>query len=104
MLPPGTTQQATNLIFTYTYDNLDRLTTKRMPSAAPVTYLYNTRDLLTFSQDGNQLGANQWFNIPYDTYGRPTKTGIFAGTPANGNTVPTSLATFTPLLVLVLRW
>ena len=66
--------------YLYTYDNLNRLTSKKLPGADPIYYRYDKRHQLIFSQDGNQRESNQWQVQLYDSIGRPTICGIVSMT------------------------
>jgi RHS repeat-associated protein len=68
------------LLFTYAYDNEDKLLTKKVPDAALVDTRYNNRDLpalMTVPHLGKIMGTQ------YDLYGRPTKTGFVSGNNIN---------------------
>lgn len=61
--------------FQYTYDGRQRLIEKKMPGAAPVMMVYDKRDRLVLTQDGNQRLLNKWSFIKYDALDRPIITG-----------------------------
>lgn len=76
IVPPGATLNTTpDLIFTYTYDQSDNILSKKVPDKNVENMIYNNRDLLAFSQDGNQLAINKWIHNQYDDYGRILKSG-----------------------------
>ncbi|PHN01895.1 DUF6443 domain-containing protein [Flavilitoribacter nigricans] len=85
VIPPDATATDPDLIYTYTYSSDDLILTKKIPGQASNSFLYNDRDLVTFSQDGNMQSQGQWLHTQYDTYGRPTATGFVDQTPTNGN-------------------
>ncbi len=60
IVPPGGTLTTNDLNFDYTYDQSDNILSKKIPSKAVEKYLYNTRDLKTFFQDGVMLATNDW--------------------------------------------
>ncbi len=67
-----------NYCYYYEYaDTRKRMTTKKLPGCDPVYMVYNKRDLLVLSQDGNQRLTNQWSFIKYDKFNRPILTGIY---------------------------
>ena len=57
VLPPGSVNGNGGvtqvLIYTYTYDNQNRLIEKKVPGAAPQKFYYNAIDQLRLTQDGN---------------------------------------------------
>jgi RHS repeat-associated protein len=91
VIPPKATAQLdgngwnlaplTNLCFLYAYDDLMRMILKKVPDAAPGYMVYNARDLLVLSQDGNMRSHNQWMVNRYDGLNRPIQSGTYdAGT------------------------
>jgi RHS repeat-associated protein len=91
VFPPNTNTTTTGLIFSYIYDEGDNMTQKKVPDQAAVDMVYNGRDLMTYSRDGNlgnstynENGASQWMMTKYDIMGRPISTGFLtAATPPN---------------------
>lgn len=71
---------AAELCFTYTYDAEQRMITKKVPGAAIVYMVYDQRDRLVLTQDGNMRANNQWMATEYDNFNRPIKTGLFTTT------------------------
>lgn len=71
-----------NLAYQYKYDGRNRMTEKKLPGAEPVYMVYDQRDRLVVTQDGNMRynadGSlkNQWLFTKYDVYNRPLMTGI----------------------------
>ena len=72
-----------DLIYYYLYDSKQRLVEKRVPGAEPVLMVYDQRDRMAMSQDGNQrfgspqgVNPNQWLFTKYDELNRPVLTGI----------------------------
>src|SRR5690606_9890357 len=63
--------------FRYTYDARKRMTQKQVPGAEPVYMVYDKRDRLVLTQDGNQRALNQWTFTKYDALNRPILTGIY---------------------------
>jgi RHS repeat-associated protein len=64
--------------FRYTYDYRGRMAQKKMPGAEPVYMVYDDRDRLVLSQDGNQrsTATKHWTFTKYDLLNRPIVTGI----------------------------
>jgi RHS repeat-associated protein len=84
----GNSWQFTNdiineLCFRYEYDNRKRMIAKKVPGADWVYMIYDVRDRLVFSQDGNMAKNNQWLTTLYDRLNRPVMTGIMAGYTGN---------------------
>jgi RHS repeat-associated protein len=73
-----TSNQLNELCFSYTYDEKQRMITKKVPGADKVYIVYDQRDRLVLTQDGNMRATNQWLATAYDDFDRPTKTGLFA--------------------------
>jgi hypothetical protein len=66
-----------NYAFLYKYDNQRRMIAKRVPGADWVYMVYDDRDRLVLTQDGNQRANNQWLFTKYDVLNRPVSTGIY---------------------------
>jgi RHS repeat-associated protein len=62
-------------LFTYRYDGRQRMIEKQVPGAQPVYMVYDKRDRLVLTQDGNQRQDNQWTFTKYDALNRPVLTG-----------------------------
>lgn len=76
---------AKGLCYSYSYDYKNRLIEKRVPDADPVYMVYDNRDRLVFSQDGNQKsGRNnssnlkEWTFYLYDELNRQVASGIIS--------------------------
>jgi len=65
------------LCFKYVYDQRNRVTVKKAPGADPVHLVYDTRDRVVYTSDGNQRGNAEWLVTFYDELNRPEKTGIY---------------------------
>lgn len=63
--------------FRYVYDNQNRLIQKQVPGASAVYTVYDNRDRVVLTQDGNLRAANQWTFTKYDQLNRPVMTGIY---------------------------
>ncbi len=72
-------------IYKYDYDDRSRLVEKTVPGAGIQKFSYNNRDLLVASQDENLKADGRWLATSYDSYGRPTTSGFYSGTPGNLN-------------------
>jgi RHS repeat-associated protein len=70
---------APNLDFRYVYDVNDNMTQKFVPDAARIDMVYNVRNQLVLTQDGNQRALFRSLATQYDDYGRPTATGYNLG-------------------------
>ncbi len=62
-------------LFSYKYDERQRMIEKKVPGAEYVEMIYNSRDLLVMSQDGNHREDNMWLYTKYDALNRPIGTG-----------------------------
>jgi RHS repeat-associated protein len=61
---------AKTLCYYYEYDERKRLIEKHIPGAEPVYNVYDNRDRLAMSQDGNQRPSNKWIINQYDDLNR----------------------------------
>lgn len=64
--------------FQYRYDDQQRMIEKQVPGAGIVTMVYDDRDRLVMTQDGNQRIEGNWSFTKYDYLNRPVLTGIIA--------------------------
>ncbi|WP_164714412.1 DUF6443 domain-containing protein [Chitinophaga rhizosphaerae] len=70
-----------NLCFRYEYDGRNRMIIKKVPGAEPVEMVYDQRDRLVLSRDGNlRAVTGKWMATIYDELNRPTLTGIYSST------------------------
>jgi RHS repeat-associated protein len=76
------------LCFWYEYDDRGRLITKHAPGADPVVMVYDIRDRLIFTQDGNMkanpssqniINNRKWLMTMYDVLNRPIATAFYYG-------------------------
>jgi RHS repeat-associated protein len=65
-----------NFAFQYRYDARGRLIEKSVPGSSWVYMVYDKRDRLALTQDGNQRAGKQWTFTKYDVFNRPVLTGI----------------------------
>jgi RHS repeat-associated protein len=72
--------------FRYEYDGRLRMSRKKVPGADEVWLVYDARDRLVLSQDGNLRAAAQkkWMYTVYDDLNRPVATGLISD-PTNYN-------------------
>jgi hypothetical protein len=63
--------------YRYRYDFKNRLVEKQLPGAQPYYTVYDKRDRIVFTQDGNQRNLNQWTFTKYDRYNRPIIVGLY---------------------------
>ncbi len=81
-LNPSTTDLH-NYAFQYTYDEHKRMVVKKLPGADSLFMIYDIRNRIVLTQDGNQrkdaTGAakRDWSYIKYDFLNRPVMTGIY---------------------------
>lgn len=88
VLPPGSNLSLTpDLIYSYEYFGNGKISSKKIPGAEEVLYLYNSRELLAATQDGNMRAENpnKWLAHEYDDQGRLVKTGFIYVTLQNEN-------------------
>lgn len=74
-VPTGT--DLNNWAFQYQYDGKNRMIVKQVPGADPVYMVYDLRDRVVLTQDGNQRPQNKWLYTKYDGLNRPVMTGIY---------------------------
>jgi RHS repeat-associated protein len=62
--------------FRYEYDERNRMIMKKVPGAEPIQMVYDARDRLVMTQDGNmrQQSKKQWLVTKYDDLNRPIAT------------------------------
>ncbi|MDP2722137.1 MAG: DUF6443 domain-containing protein [Bacteroidales bacterium] len=63
--------------FYYQYDERNRMAIKKLPGAAPIYMVYNSRDQLVLTQDGVLRQNNDWLFTKYDVFNRPIITGKY---------------------------
>ncbi|MCC5931853.1 MAG: hypothetical protein JJU28_21590 [Cyclobacteriaceae bacterium] len=66
------------LVYMYRYDERKRMIVKKVPGADSVLMVYDNRDRLVLTQDGEMrsLNKNDWHFVKYDVLNRPVLTGI----------------------------
>lgn len=72
--------------FRYEYDDYGRMITKKVPGAMPVQMVYDARDRVVMTQDGNMNSSSkkQWLVTRYDNLNRPMATYLITD-PVNYN-------------------
>jgi len=68
---------AKELCFLYRYDGRNRMIMKKVPGSDSTEMVYDVRDRLVFTRDGNLKGKNQWLVTFYDGLNRPTMTALY---------------------------
>lgn len=63
--------------FRYEYDERNRMIMKKVPGAGLVEMVYDVRDRLVFSRDGNLAAKGQWMMTFYDELNRPIMTALY---------------------------
>ncbi|HEY8936261.1 MAG TPA: DUF6443 domain-containing protein, partial [Cyclobacteriaceae bacterium] len=71
---------ADGLCFQYEYDARNRMILKKVPGASAVYMVYDNRDRLVMTQDGNQRPNKQWLITKYDMLNRPVITALYTHT------------------------
>ncbi|MEM9859238.1 MAG: DUF6443 domain-containing protein [Bacteroidota bacterium] len=61
--------------FQYKYDGRRRLIEKKVPGAQSIIMIYDDRNRLVLTQDGEQRNNNKWHFTKYDQLNRPIITG-----------------------------
>ncbi len=65
------------LCYYYNYDERKRMIMKQLPGAEPVYMVYDKRDRLVITQDGEQRKNHKWLYTKYDHINRPVQTGVY---------------------------
>ena len=71
---------ARELCFFYRYDGRNRMIMKKVPGADSAEMVYDVRDRLVFTRDGNMRNAavKKWLVTFYDALNRPTMTALYS--------------------------
>lgn len=87
--PAGSSPASTDYCFYYKYDGRQRMTEKYIPGGTWTYYIYDARDRLVLSQDGNQRAkpTPEWTYTVYDPVNRPIEQGSFATSTARSSLV-----------------
>ncbi|MBO3699525.1 DUF6443 domain-containing protein [Roseivirga sp. E12] len=68
------------LVFKYTYDDRNRMITKKVPGAGIVEMVYDKLDRLVATRDANMTTQGKWLFTKYDDLNRPVMTGFVTST------------------------
>ncbi|WP_186452503.1 DUF6443 domain-containing protein [Chitinophaga polysaccharea] len=71
------TDLAAELCFAYRYDGRNRMIIKKVPGADSTEMVYDVRDRLVFSRDGNLKSGGNWLTTFYDNLNRPIMTALY---------------------------
>ena len=71
-----TSAQLEGLCFSYLYDGRGRLIERKIPGKAVDFMVYDERDRLVLSQDGNLRSQNKWLMTIHDAQNRPVMTAL----------------------------
>ncbi|MCT4647723.1 MAG: DUF6443 domain-containing protein, partial [Carboxylicivirga sp.] len=85
-----------DLVYYYEYDKLNRMIEKKIPGAAPVYLVYDDRDRLVATQDGEMREKGEWLFTKYDALNRPVMTGIVDNDITTQIAMQTAVDTFYP--------
>ncbi|MBV8252020.1 MAG: hypothetical protein JO154_05385 [Chitinophaga sp.] len=87
VLPPLAVQKITDnwdvsrvengLCFQYSYDGRKRLIVKKVPGAEAEETVYDVRDRVAFTRDGNLKVQGKWLVTFYDAINRPVETAFY---------------------------
>jgi RHS repeat-associated protein len=92
-----TTADLASFAFQYQYDSRNRMIVKQVPGTAPVYTVYDSRDRVVLTQDGNlrkDAAGNdlkKWLFTKYDAFNRPVVTGIYVHSTVVNQPTMTSL-------------
>ncbi len=67
-----------NLVFSYNYDDRNRMVNKTVPGSGRIDMVYDKLDRLVATQDANQRALSQWTFTKYDELSRPVLTGFLS--------------------------
>jgi hypothetical protein len=73
------------LCYYYQYDQRRRMIIKQLPGAEPVYMIYDVRDRLVLSQDGELRKYNNWLFNKYDALNRQIISGIYNNPATRGS-------------------
>ncbi|WP_372934039.1 DUF6443 domain-containing protein, partial [Mariniphaga sediminis] len=75
--PMATSPANSEYCFYYKYDVKRRMTDKKVPGSDWVYMVYDARDRLVLTQDGNARATNKWNYTAYDVLDRPIRNSYF---------------------------
>lgn len=74
-------------VFRYEYDENNRMISKKVPGKAAVQIVYDSRDRVVMTQDGNLAASGKWLVTSYDEINRPVQTGLVSNSDIQSRTV-----------------
>ncbi len=74
--PKASGPEDTELCYYYGYDRRKRMTSKKLPGAEITYMVYDVRDRLVLTQDGNLRQKGKWMCTFYDALNRPVLTAL----------------------------
>ncbi len=78
VIPPlAMSPTSSDLCYYYTYDERGRMISKKIPGADLIEMVYDVRDRLVASRDGNQKEKGLWIITKYDEIDRPVMTAEY---------------------------
>lgn len=80
MSPKASSPSETGLCYFYTYDSKGRIVEKTIPDHGTERCVYDKRNRMVMSQDGNLLAKGEWAFSLYDVYGRVVASGYLSNT------------------------
>jgi hypothetical protein len=66
--------------FSYEYDELGRLTMKKVPGVALAETVYDAHNRVVLTRDGKLAADGKWLYMTYDELNRPISTGLWTNT------------------------
>ncbi|MDX8341775.1 DUF6443 domain-containing protein, partial [Draconibacterium sp. IB214405] len=78
--PKGSSPASTSSCFLYKYDDKNRMVEKWIPGKGWEYFVYDDRNRVVLTQDGNLNTADKWQYTIYDGLNRPTEQGIWSST------------------------
>ena len=78
--PKGSSPASTSSCFLYKYDDKNRMVEKWIPGKGWEYFVYDDRNRVVLTQDGNLNTDDKWQYTIYDGLNRPTEQGIWSST------------------------
>jgi hypothetical protein len=82
------------LCYYYQYDARHRMIVKQLPGVDRVYMVYDGRDRLVATQDGNQRKTGEWLFTKYDAFNRPVMSGVFKPAETTREALQTAVNTY----------
>ncbi|MEM9991671.1 MAG: DUF6443 domain-containing protein, partial [Bacteroidota bacterium] len=83
IVPPSTTLADGNLVYSYLYNDDNKMIMQKIPDKDSIYMQYDDRELLTAMQDGVMRDSSRWLVSIMDDYGRLTQTGFYQNMSTN---------------------